>query len=109
MSDEGDVAAGLDAHHADDLAVRLQTPERHAFADLPRQFLERHVRLVPAVDRDYAFVSLGRVIDDREERRQIFGDAGSDRGRAHVRTIAWRSRRSARWRMERKQSSDFDP
>src|SRR6267143_5920866 len=83
VADEADLAAVLDAHHADERAAGLVAPERDPLADLPLQLLEGHVRLVPAVGGDDALVGPGRVIDDGKERRQVCGPAGANRRRAH--------------------------
>src|SRR6267378_3435880 len=83
MADEAHLAAILDAHHADERAAGLTTPERDALADLPLQLIEGHVRLVPAVRGDDALVGLRRVIDDGKERGQVRQPAGSNGRRAH--------------------------
>ena len=87
MPDEADLTAVLNPHQANELTLRLVAPEDDSVADLLLQRIERHVRLMPAVGGDDAFVGLRGIIDDREKRRQVGHRAGADVGRAHIGTI----------------------
>jgi hypothetical protein len=68
VADKIDVAHWLEAHHADQCAVLLVTPEYHAGAKFRVELSRRHVGLVPSIGRDHATIDLGRGIDDREDR-----------------------------------------
>ncbi|HKP90267.1 MAG TPA: hypothetical protein VJT75_09860 [Thermoleophilaceae bacterium] len=72
-----DVADGLDAHDADELAAVLVAPELHARGDLVVELARGHVRLVPAVVRyDPAIRGRGGV-DDVQDGRAVVGTAGT--------------------------------
>jgi len=78
----GAITTVLLRYHAEQLAVRLATPERHARGDLLVELRGGHVRLPPAVGGDDAAVGLGRRVDDRQDRRALVVAAGADRGHA---------------------------
>jgi hypothetical protein len=67
VADQGDVADGLDAHDAEQLAAGLSAPEGDPGGDLFLELAPCHVRLVPAVGGDHAAVGLGRRVDDGED------------------------------------------
>jgi hypothetical protein len=67
VADEVDVADGLDAHDAEQLAAGLSTPEGDPGGDLVLKLAPRHVGLVPAVRGDHSAVGLGRRVDDGED------------------------------------------
>ena len=77
--DQGDVAAILYPHHADQLATRHASPEGDAADDLLFQLIEGHVRVVPAVGGNDASIGSRRVVDDREHGRKIIRAARTDR------------------------------
>ena len=71
VAHERHVALVLQAHDAEHAALFLRHPEHHVGADLPRQLLRRHVRLVPAIRGYHAAIGLGRGIDDGEHLRSV--------------------------------------
>jgi hypothetical protein len=71
MSNQVDIAHGLNAHHADEPTVLQVTPELNAGARLGTELRRRHVGLVPTVRRDDAAVSLSRSIDDAQDERRL--------------------------------------
>ena len=83
VPDQVHLAAGLDAHHAEQLAVRLVAPEDDAVGDLALDLGNGHVGLVPAVGGDDAAVGLGGGVDDRGDRLALGGATWPDR-RAHL-------------------------
>jgi hypothetical protein len=56
VTNEIDVANGLDAHHAEERALTLVPPEGDARRDLAMQILRCHIRLVPTVSGNHAAV-----------------------------------------------------
>jgi hypothetical protein len=78
VADQVDLGKPLDAHDPEQLAVVLVAPELDAGRDLAVQLAHRHVRLVPAVGRDYAAVRLGCGVDDREDRLALVVTARAD-------------------------------
>ena len=71
VPDQRHVLHVLDAHHANQLAVLLVSPELDAIVDLVLQLLPGHVGLLPPVRGDHAPVCLGGVVDDLEDRVEV--------------------------------------
>ena len=80
MADERNVSHMLNAHHAGELAVMLLvTPEGYFGADVACELRCPHVRLMPTVRRNRIPVTLGRRVDDRQDRSLFIGAAAADR------------------------------
>src|SRR6266550_5160437 len=71
MPDQIDIAYGLDAHDADQLAIRLISPEHNPAVDLAVELACAHVWLVPPISRNYAAICLRGGIHDREDCRPV--------------------------------------
>jgi hypothetical protein len=84
MTDQHDVADRLDAHDADELAVRLDPREGDAGGDLAVELGAAHVRLVEAVGRDRAAVGLRGGVDDREDGVALVLADRADRARRYA-------------------------
>src|SRR5205823_4632793 len=78
MTDQVDVVHRLDAHHADEFAVRLVAPELDAGGDLALELTPVHVRLVPAVRGDHAAIRLRGGVDDLERFGALVVAAAAD-------------------------------
>ena len=52
MPDQGDTGQLLNAHHAEQCAVHLVTPERDSRSNRASEVEARYVRLMPAIDRN---------------------------------------------------------
>ena len=81
MADQRDVLNVLQTHHAEQLAVLLETPEPDPMLDLILQLLAWHVRVLEPVIGDHPLVCLSRVVDHLEYLIEILIGAWLD----HVR------------------------
>jgi hypothetical protein len=78
VTDQIDIADGLDAHHADQSAAGRRAPERDASGDLAVELGRVHVRVVPAVGGDHAAIGLGGRIHDRQDVAALVAAAEPD-------------------------------
>jgi hypothetical protein len=70
----------LDAHEADETATFFVPPEDDAFFNLTPELDLRHVRLFPAIGGNGALVSLGGIIDELVDGREVGVSALADHG-----------------------------
>ena len=75
VPDQRNVFDVLKAHHAEQATVFGVAREAYSRGDLVLEFRARHIRLVPAIGWNHAFVGRRRVIDDFGHRWHIRGRA----------------------------------
>jgi hypothetical protein len=71
VTDQSDGSLVLKPNYALQLPILLGHPENDPGSNLERQFLFRHIRIVPPIGRNHAAVGLCRVIDDYEYLRLV--------------------------------------
>src|SRR5258708_4546365 len=78
VANQGDVAHGLNAHDAGELATGFVSPENYTFVDFMLKLVCGHVGVGPAIGRDDVFVGPGAVVDDGVNLIEVLGGAAAD-------------------------------
>jgi hypothetical protein len=66
-----DVAFFLNTHYTGEFSVSFKPPENDAILDFVLELFPGHIRLVPSVRRNDAFVRLSGIVDDFIDRVEI--------------------------------------